>query len=148
MILVSYITLQVHSHVDVYDFKSNKWVERFDTPKEMAHSHLGIATDGKRYIYIVSGQYGPQCRGPTAIVFVLDIKTKTWNNLPPLPFPRYVFMLFVKLELVMFIIRRNGNQGNYKLVFSVRIFRVCLDGGFRREMVGRAYFHFLNYEHY
>lgn len=79
----------VHSHVDVYDFTSNKWVERFDTPKEMANSHLGIATDGKRYIYIVSGQYGPQCRGPTAIVFVLDTKTKTWNNLPPLPFPRY-----------------------------------------------------------
>ncbi|WJX81238.1 hypothetical protein P8452_64147 [Trifolium repens] len=78
----------VHSHVDVYDFKSNKWVEKFDTPKEMANSHLGIATDG-RYIYIISGQKGTQCRGPTASAFVLDTKTKKWSNFPPLPFPRY-----------------------------------------------------------
>ncbi|MCI20927.1 kelch repeat-containing protein, partial [Trifolium medium] len=76
----------VHSHVDVYDFKSNKWVEKFDTPKEMANSHLGIATDG-RYIYIISGQKGTQCRGPTASAFVLDTKTKKWSSLPPLPFP-------------------------------------------------------------
>ncbi|CAI8612209.1 unnamed protein product [Vicia faba] len=78
----------VHSHVDVFDFRSNKWVDKFDTPKQMAHSHLGVATDG-RYIYIVSGQYGPQCRGPISTVFVLDTKTKKWDSLPPLPFPRY-----------------------------------------------------------
>ncbi|KAL9247221.1 hypothetical protein vseg_020674 [Gypsophila vaccaria] len=57
-------------------------------PKKMAHSHLGMATDG-RYIYIVNGQYGPQCRGPTAHTFVLDTETKQWNELPPLPAPRY-----------------------------------------------------------
>lgn len=58
-------------------------------PKEMAHSHLGMVTDG-RYIYVVNGQYGPQCRGPTAHTFVLDTKTKQWQDLPPLPVPRYV----------------------------------------------------------
>lgn len=58
-------------------------------PKEMAHSHLGMVTDG-RYIYVVTGQYGPQCRGPTAHTFVLDTKTKKWSDLPPLPFPRCV----------------------------------------------------------
>ncbi|XP_019447444.1 PREDICTED: kelch repeat-containing protein At3g27220-like isoform X2 [Lupinus angustifolius] len=78
----------VHSHVDIYNFSSNTWVERVDMPKDMAHSHLGIATDG-RYIYVVSGQYGPQCRGPIARVFVLDTETKNWNSLPPLPSPRY-----------------------------------------------------------
>ena len=57
-------------------------------PIEMGHSHLGVATDG-RYIYVVSGQYGPQCRGPTARTFVLDTETKTWKSLPPLPAPRY-----------------------------------------------------------
>jgi hypothetical protein len=57
-------------------------------PKEMAHSHLGMVTDG-RYIYIVTGQYGPQCRGPTARTFVLDSETKQWSDLPPLPVPRY-----------------------------------------------------------
>lgn len=80
---------QVHSHVDIYNFTDNKWGGRFDMPKEMAHSHLGMATDG-RYIYVVTGQYGPQCRGPTAHTFVLDTKTKKWQDLPPLPVPRYM----------------------------------------------------------
>lgn len=57
-------------------------------PKDMAHSHLGVACDG-RYIYVVSGQYGPQCRAPIARVFALDTETKKWNSLPPLPYPRY-----------------------------------------------------------
>ncbi|KAK1319343.1 Kelch repeat-containing protein [Acorus calamus] len=78
----------VHSHVDIYNFTSNSWGGRFDMPKEMAHSHLGMVTDG-RYIYIVTGQYGPQCRGPTARCFVLDTETKQWTDLPTLPVPRY-----------------------------------------------------------
>lgn len=78
----------VHSHVDIYNFTDNTWGGRFDMPKEMAHSHLGMVTDG-RYIYVVTGQYGPQCRGPTAHTFVLDTETKQWRDLPPLPVPRY-----------------------------------------------------------
>ncbi|GAA0143513.1 hypothetical protein LIER_04181 [Lithospermum erythrorhizon] len=78
----------VHSHVDIYNFTDNTWGGRFDMPKEMAHSHLGMVTDG-RYIYIVTGQYGPQCRGPTAQTFTLDTVTKKWRDLPPLPVPRY-----------------------------------------------------------
>uniref|UniRef100_A0A803QL78 Kelch repeat-containing protein n=1 Tax=Cannabis sativa TaxID=3483 RepID=A0A803QL78_CANSA len=79
----------VHSHVDVFNFTDNKWTERFDMPKEMAHSHLGVVTDGNRYIYVVSGQYGPQCRAPIARSFVLDTETKKWSTIIPLPFPRY-----------------------------------------------------------
>lgn len=82
----------MHSHVDVYNFTSNTWTESFAIPKDMANSHLGVATDG-RYIYIVSGQYGPQCRGPTAKTFVLDTHTRKWESLPPLPAPRYVSLL-------------------------------------------------------
>ncbi|XP_066330688.1 kelch repeat-containing protein At3g27220-like isoform X3 [Miscanthus floridulus] len=78
----------VHSHVDVYNFTSNTWAERFDMPKEMAHSHLGMASDG-RYIYAVSGQYGPQCRASINRNFVFDTETREWHELPPLPFPRY-----------------------------------------------------------
>lgn len=81
--------LQVHSHVDIYNFTDNTWGESFPMPKEMAHSHLGMVTDG-RYIYVVTGQYGPQCRGPTARNFVLDTKTKQWEDLVSLPVPRYV----------------------------------------------------------
>lgn len=84
--------MQVHSHVDIYNFTDGTWGGKFVMPKEMAHSHLGMVTDG-RYIYIVNGQYGPQCRGPTAHTFVLDTQTKQWQSLPPLPAPRYVYML-------------------------------------------------------
>lgn len=78
----------VHSHVDIYNFTDNSWGGRFDMPKDMAHSHLGMVTDG-RFIYIVTGQFGPQCRGPTAKTFVLDTDTNTWNDFVPLPVPRY-----------------------------------------------------------
>ncbi|XP_057549738.1 kelch repeat-containing protein At3g27220 [Amaranthus tricolor] len=78
----------VHSHVDIFNFTDNTWGESFPMPKEMAHSHLGMVTDG-RYIYVVTGQYGPQCRGPTARNFVLDTDTKQWKDLPSLPVPRY-----------------------------------------------------------
>ncbi|KAL8475269.1 hypothetical protein ACS0TY_028085 [Phlomoides rotata] len=78
----------VHSHVDIYNFTDNTWSGSFKTPKEMANSHLGMASDG-RYVYIVSGQYGPQCRAPTALSFVLDTETRKWDKLPPLPVPRY-----------------------------------------------------------
>ncbi|KAM7506525.1 hypothetical protein LguiA_016978 [Lonicera macranthoides] len=78
----------VHSHVDIYNFTNNTWGERFDIPKEMANSHLGMASDG-RYIYVVSGQYGPQCRGPVAHTFVLDTESRKWESMPPLPAPRY-----------------------------------------------------------
>lgn len=78
----------VHSHVDIYNFTDDTWSDRIETPKEMANSHLGIATDG-RYIYLLTGQYGPQCRGPTASSFVLDTKTRKWSSFPSLPAPRY-----------------------------------------------------------
>ncbi|KAJ7520967.1 hypothetical protein O6H91_19G032700 [Diphasiastrum complanatum] len=79
---------QVHSHVDIYNLRSNSWEGSIEMPQEMAHSHLGMATDGQ-YIYAVTGQHGPQCRGPTSLNFVLDIQTKQWSHLPPLPLPRY-----------------------------------------------------------
>ncbi|MBA0842283.1 hypothetical protein Goarm_002118 [Gossypium armourianum] len=84
-VLSGYGTLDyVHSHVDVYNFTDNTWFARFDAPKYMANSHLGVASDG-RYIYVVSGQYGPQCRGPTSATYVLDTQTRQWHDFPPLP---------------------------------------------------------------
>lgn len=97
---------QVHSHVDIYNLTDNSWGGRLDMPKEMAHSHLGMASDG-RYIYAVTGQYGPQCRGPTARCFVLDTETKKWQDFPTLPSPRYViegnhdsYFMFLLIELL------------------------------------------------
>lgn len=77
----------MHSHVDIYDFIENRWTGRIEAPKEMANSHIGIATDG-RYVYVISGQHGPQCRKPISLSFVLDTKKKTWDRMPSLPVPR------------------------------------------------------------
>lgn len=85
--------------MDVFNFTDNTWKERIDMPKKMAHSHLGIASDG-RYIYIISGQYGPQCRGPTTSSFVLDTKIKKWSSMPPLPSPRYVSLGEISMFLL------------------------------------------------
>ena len=98
--------LQVHSHVDIFNLSDNTWGGRFDMPKEMGHSHLGVASDG-RYIYVISGQYGPQCRGPTARSFVLDTETKKWGGIPPLPSPRYVILSGFKLMLDMILVNYN-----------------------------------------
>lgn len=87
----------MHSHVDIYNFTDNTWSGSLKTPKEMANSHLGMASDG-RYAYIVSGQYGPQCRGPTALSFVLDTETRKWEKLPPLPVPRYFRIIHMELK--------------------------------------------------
>lgn len=88
-VFVGYRNLDhVHSHVDVYNFSDNTWCDKFDTPKDMANSHLGVATDG-RYVYIVSGQYGAQCRTAITNCFSLDTETRKWHRLPPLPAPRY-----------------------------------------------------------
>lgn len=88
-VFVGYGTIDyVHTHVDMYNFTDDTWCDKFDTPKDMANSHLGIATDG-RYIYVISGQLGPQCRGPTTRAFVLDTETKKWTSMPSLPAPRY-----------------------------------------------------------
>ncbi|CAM8898504.1 unnamed protein product [Rhodiola kirilowii] len=78
----------VHSHVDVFNMTDNTWCERFNMPKDMANSHLGMVTDG-RYVYIVAGQHGPQCRAAVPRTLVLDTKTKKWGRMPPLPAARY-----------------------------------------------------------
>ncbi|KAL0331881.1 UNVERIFIED_CONTAM: Kelch repeat-containing protein [Sesamum calycinum] len=79
----------VHSHVDIYNFTDNTWSGRLEAPKDMANSHLGVATDG-RYVYVVAGQSGPQCRTPpTSNTFVLDTETEKWERFAPLPAPRY-----------------------------------------------------------
>ncbi|CAD6260460.1 unnamed protein product [Miscanthus lutarioriparius] len=96
----------VHSHVDIYNFSDNTWGGRFDMPKDMAHSHLGMVTDG-RFIYVVTGQYGPQCRGPTARNFVLDTETKEWRDLPPLPVPRACVVANDKLFII------GGQEGDF-----------------------------------
>ncbi len=75
--------------VDVFDFKKEKWTQRVALPEDMAQTHLGVDSDGKRYIYLVSGQLGGACRPPTRDCFVFDATTRSFSKLPPLPKARY-----------------------------------------------------------
>jgi hypothetical protein len=89
-VIGGYRTLDcVLSVVDVFDLDKRRWTARFAMPPNAPHTHLGIAGDDSRYLYIVGGQFGPQCSPAVANGFVLDTQTRTWGGLPPLPEPRY-----------------------------------------------------------
>ena len=81
--------VRVIKFLDIYDFDADRWVARHDLPAGMAQSHLGVIGDGERFIYIVSGQYGNQCRPPIKSCFVYDTQTGVFQSLPPLPEARY-----------------------------------------------------------
>ncbi|TYI26580.1 hypothetical protein ES332_A05G123100v1 [Gossypium tomentosum] len=85
-------------------------------PREMAHSHFGMVTDG-RYMYVVTGQYGPQCRGPTAHTFVLDTKTKKWHDFPPLPVSRGCVVFKDRLYVI------GGQEGDFMAKPGAPIFK-------------------------
>lgn len=82
-------TDEVLSVVDVLDLERGQWRERFPMPETMAQSHLALTSDGARYVFAVSGQLGNQCRPATRNGFVLDLQTRGWTELPPLPEARY-----------------------------------------------------------
>lgn len=84
-----YYSTDVLSIVDVLDLERGVWVERFPMPDTMAQSHLAMTTDGRRWIFAVSGQLGNQCRPATRDSFSLDLETRSWSALPPLPAARY-----------------------------------------------------------
>ncbi len=79
----------VLNDVDVLDLKERTWTSRFKMPPQMPQTHIGITSDGQRYIYCVAGQKGPQCHPAVPDCFVLDTQQRTWIHLPPLPETRY-----------------------------------------------------------
>lgn len=85
-----YVTLdRVLSMVEVLDMAAGRWLPPLAMPAAMPHSHHAIATDGVRYVYIAGGQFGPHCSPASPAVYVLDVASRTWGELPPLPASRY-----------------------------------------------------------
>ncbi len=80
---------KVLSVVDILDMRSRRWVNRWPMPPAAAQSHVGVASDGARYVFAVSGQHGNHCRPPTPRAFVLDTALQQWHDLPRFPEPRY-----------------------------------------------------------
>jgi glycosyltransferase involved in cell wall biosynthesis len=75
--------------VRVFDLEAGIWTESFSAPADVPQSHCAIATDGRRYIYLASGQLGAQCSPAVRHVFAFDAVSRQWRELPPLPEPRY-----------------------------------------------------------
>lgn len=80
---------RVLSAVDVFDLNTRRWTDRIRMPADMPQTHLGKACDEAQFIYLVGGQLGPQCHPCVADCFALDVRTRSWGRLPPLPEPRY-----------------------------------------------------------
>ncbi len=80
---------RVLSVINVFDLKKRRWIDRITMPADVPQTHVGIASGEERFIYLVGGQLGPQCRPAVADCFVLDVHTKSWARLPSLPEPRY-----------------------------------------------------------
>ncbi len=80
---------EVSTKLDIFDMEKEKWTARVDLPRMMAQTHLGVASDGERYIYLISGQLGRYCLPATANCFVFDTKTREFNQFLSLPVPRY-----------------------------------------------------------
>jgi glycosyltransferase involved in cell wall biosynthesis len=89
-VVAGYHTLdQVLSKIDIFDLESRRWKERLPMPNDVPQTHLGVTCDGKRFIYLVGGQLGPQCHPCVATCFVFDTQARTWRSLPSLPRARY-----------------------------------------------------------
>lgn len=80
---------KVVKSVDIFDMEKEKWVGRIPLPEKMSETHLGVAEDGERYVYLISGQLGDCCRPATRDCFSFDAQTRTFNSFPPLPKARY-----------------------------------------------------------
>ena len=80
---------RVNQNIGVLDLSKPKWLRSIPLPPSMAHHHQGIATDGTRFIYCVSGQVGAWCSPAIREAFVYDLQENRWASLPSLPEARY-----------------------------------------------------------
>lgn len=83
----------VLQHVDVFDWRRERWLAPIPMPEGSASTHLGCATSDDRWLLLAGGQIGPQCRPATEQVWSLDIDRVRWHALPPLPEARYAPVL-------------------------------------------------------
>jgi glycosyltransferase involved in cell wall biosynthesis len=79
----------INNKIFVFDLLRGRWMKAIDAPARLAHSHQAVCSDGARFIYVASGQLGPQCHPAIADCFSFDTKLRTWRKLPDLPEPRY-----------------------------------------------------------
>lgn len=79
----------VSDWIEIYDLENQVWLEPRPLPTGVAHSHATVATDGLRFLYIVSGQVGSECKPAVRDAFAYDTITGNWSALPKVPAARY-----------------------------------------------------------
>ena len=79
----------VNSKIFVFDLGRERWVDIIEPPARLAHSHMAVCSDDVRFIYVVSGQLGPECHPAITDSFAFDTLKGIWRELPALPAPRY-----------------------------------------------------------
>ncbi len=80
---------KVKASVSVYDLRRLRLTDQIPFPENLAQTHLGVANDGQRFIYLISGQLGTCCSPATRNCFVFDTQDRTWREFPSLPYARY-----------------------------------------------------------
>jgi len=89
-VVCGYISMDSASDdILVFDMRRQRWVGRIPTPPGLAHSHCAVAGDDARFVYLASGQLGPQCRPAVRTAFAYDTVEDRWHELPPVPAARY-----------------------------------------------------------
>ena len=94
---------RVSSLIEIYDLEKERWKRPILFKEGLPHTHHGMFSDEKRFVYLAGGQIGPQASPCTANVSVFDSLNRTWSSLPPLPEPRYslvVGLLYGRLHVV------------------------------------------------
>ncbi|MDA4847547.1 Kelch repeat-containing protein [Hoeflea poritis] len=85
-----YIQLnRVSNQFLVLDLEQETWTGRGRMPDDMAQTHVGSTNDGKRFVFLISGQLGINCSPVTTSCYSFDTETQTFAALPPLPEGRY-----------------------------------------------------------
>jgi glycosyltransferase involved in cell wall biosynthesis len=79
----------VSDWIEIFDLENRVWLPPRPLAAGVAHSHATVATDGVRYLYIVSGQVGSECKPAVRDVFAYDTITGRWTTLPQVPAARY-----------------------------------------------------------
>jgi glycosyltransferase involved in cell wall biosynthesis len=80
---------EVNERIFVLDLVQGKWLGSITPRLRIGHSHTGVCSDGNRFIYIASGQYGPHCCPAIPDCVSFDTRSGQWRQLPPLPEARY-----------------------------------------------------------
>lgn len=79
----------VNRQLLVLDLRTGQWRTGPPLPPRVPESHAAVCADDARFLYVVAGQLGPNCRPAIPDGFSYDTVAERWGRLPDLPAPRY-----------------------------------------------------------